>query len=72
MEYAVRLSRLHGRFMRSGNRIRWGGILPHETFAGSDAQLKAALDLLKEEIRSDPRPVPALPPHPNKAFPYRP
>jgi hypothetical protein len=30
------------------------------------------LDLLKEEIRSDPRPVPALPPHPNKAFPYRP
>jgi tricorn protease len=46
--------------------------LPHETFAGADAQLKAALDLLKEQIRSDPRPVPAPPPYPNKAFPYKP
>ncbi|HEY0800174.1 MAG TPA: S41 family peptidase, partial [Steroidobacteraceae bacterium] len=44
--------------------------LPHETFAGSDAQLKAALDLLKEQIRSDPRPVPPPPPYPNKAFHY--
>ena len=46
--------------------------LPHATFAGSDAQLKAALDLLKEQIRSDPRPIPAPPPYPNKAFPYTP
>ena len=46
--------------------------LPHATFAGSDAQLKAALDLLKEEIRNDPRPVPAAPPYPNKAFSYKP
>jgi tricorn protease len=46
--------------------------LPHATFAGADAQLKAALDLLKEEIRSDPRPIPGPPPYPNKAFPYRP
>ncbi|HXI48635.1 MAG TPA: S41 family peptidase, partial [Steroidobacteraceae bacterium] len=46
--------------------------LPHATFAGSDAQLKAALDLLKEEIRNDPRPVPGPPPYPNKAFSYRP
>jgi tricorn protease len=46
--------------------------LPHDTFAGSDAQLEAALDLLKEEIRSDPRPVPGPPPYPNKAFSYKP
>jgi tricorn protease len=46
--------------------------LPHDTFAGSDAQLKAALDVLKEEIAADPRPVPAPPPYPNKAFPYKP
>jgi tricorn protease len=46
--------------------------LPHESFAGSDAQLKAALDLLKEQIRSDPRPVPSPPPYPNKAYPYKP
>jgi tricorn protease len=46
--------------------------LPHATFAGADAQLKAALDLLKEQIRSDPRPIPGPPPYPNKAFPYQP
>jgi C-terminal processing protease CtpA/Prc len=28
--------------------------LPHATFAGEDAQLKAALELLKREISSDP------------------
>jgi tricorn protease len=46
--------------------------LPHESFAGTDAQLKAALDLLKQEILSDPRPVPPPPPYPNKAYPYKP
>ena len=46
--------------------------LPHESFSGADAQLKAAVDLLKEEIRTDPRPVPAPPAYPNKAFPYKP
>jgi tricorn protease len=46
--------------------------LPHATFAGEDAQLKAALELLKREISSDPRPVPPPPPYPNKAFPYKP
>jgi tricorn protease len=46
--------------------------LPHASFGGSDAQLKAALDLLKEEIRSDPRPVPGPPSYPNKAFSYKP
>jgi hypothetical protein len=30
------------------------------------------LDQLKEEIRSDPRPVPGPPPYPNKAFSYKP
>jgi tricorn protease len=44
--------------------------LPHGTFAGSDAQLEAAVDLLKKEIAADPRPIPAPPPYPNKAFPY--
>ena len=46
--------------------------LPHDTFSGADAQLKAALDLLKQEIAADPRPVPAPPAYPNKAFPYKP
>ena len=44
--------------------------LPHATFGGSDAQLDAALKLLKEEIGKDPRKVPAHPPYPNKAFKY--
>jgi tricorn protease len=46
--------------------------LPHGTFTGADAQLQAALDLLKQEIQSDPRPVPKAPPYPNKAFKYAP
>ncbi len=46
--------------------------LPHNTFGGADAQLQAALDLLKQEIRTDPRPVPKAPPYPNKAFKYVP
>ena len=46
--------------------------LPHATFAGGDAQLTAALDLLKQEISADPRPVPPPPAYPNKAFPYPP
>jgi tricorn protease len=46
--------------------------LPHATYAGGDAQLQAALDLLKQEISSDLRPVPAPPAYPNKSFPYKP
>jgi hypothetical protein len=46
--------------------------LPHETFAGADAQLRAALDLLLQEIAADPRPLPKPPAYPNKAFPYKP
>jgi tricorn protease len=46
--------------------------LPHATFTGSDAQLQAALDLLKQEIRTDPRPVPKAPPYPDKSFKYVP
>ena len=42
--------------------------LPHATFAGSDAQLDAAIKYLQKEIREDPRPVPKAPPYPNKAF----
>ena len=41
--------------------------LPHATFRGTDAQLQAAVELLQEEIRKDPRPVPEAPPYPNKA-----
>jgi hypothetical protein len=44
--------------------------LPHNTFTGSDAQLEAAMDLLKQEIQADPRPVPKAPPYPNKSFRY--
>jgi tricorn protease len=44
--------------------------LPHASFSGSDAQLDAALQYLKEQIQKDPRPVPKAPPYPNKAFKY--
>jgi tricorn protease len=44
--------------------------LPHASFAGSDAQLDAAMRYLEEEIRKDPRPVPTAPAYPNKAFKY--
>jgi len=46
--------------------------LPHATFAGSDAQLQAALDLLRQQIKDDPRPVPPHPPYPDKSFKYQP
>ena len=44
--------------------------LPHATFSGNDAQLEAAMDLLKQEIQSDPRPVPKAPPYPDRSFKY--
>jgi tricorn protease len=44
--------------------------LPAATFAGSDAQLAAAVKYLQEEIKNDPRPVPKAPAYPNKAFQY--
>jgi tricorn protease len=46
--------------------------LPHATFAGTDTQLQAGLDLLKQEIKDDPRPVPPHPPYPDKSFKYPP
>lgn len=42
--------------------------LPHATFAGDDEQLNAALKLLGQEIKDDPRPVPPHPPYPDKSF----
>jgi tricorn protease len=42
--------------------------LPYQSFDGRDAQLQAALDLLKTQIRTDPRPVPLPPPYPDKSF----
>jgi tricorn protease len=44
--------------------------LPHATFTGSDAQLDAAIQYLREEIRKDPRPFPKAPTYPNKSFRY--
>ena len=46
--------------------------LPHASFSGNDAQLQAAIDLLKQEIKDDPRPVPPHPPYPDKSFKYQP
>ncbi|HEY1902051.1 MAG TPA: S41 family peptidase [Terracidiphilus sp.] len=46
--------------------------LPHATYAGNDAQLQAAIDLLKQQIKDDPRPVPPHPPYPDKSFKYQP
>ena len=42
--------------------------LSHDTFSGDDAQLKAAINLLKRQIQTDPRPVPPAPPYPDKSF----
>jgi len=42
--------------------------LPHATFEGEDAQLKAAIDYLQEQIRLHPITIPPAPPRPNKAF----
>jgi tricorn protease len=44
--------------------------LPHATFGGTDAQLQAGIDLLKQEIKDDPRPLPPHPPYPDKSFKY--
>ncbi|MFH1700936.1 MAG: S41 family peptidase [Candidatus Zixiibacteriota bacterium] len=42
--------------------------LPHETFKGKDAQLDAAIEYLKEQIRLHPVEVPKPPPYPDKSF----
>ena len=42
--------------------------LPHATFNGKDAQLEAAIEYLKEQIRQDPPTVPSAPVHPDKSF----
>ena len=42
--------------------------LPHETYNGKDAQLEAAIDLLKKKILEDPRDVPKVPAYPDKSF----
>lgn len=45
--------------------------LPHATFSGDDAQLRAAIRLLQQQIKADPRPVPPHPPYPDKSFRYQ-
>jgi tricorn protease len=42
--------------------------LPHATFNGEDAQLEAAIKLLKDLIAKDPRKVPQPPAYPDKSF----
>lgn len=42
--------------------------LPKATFEGKDAQLDAAIEHLKELIRTEPRPVPQPPAYPDKSF----
>ncbi len=42
--------------------------LPHATFNGEDAQLKAAIDFLNKKIEEDPREVPPVPAYPDKSF----
>ncbi|MBZ0255662.1 PDZ domain-containing protein [bacterium] len=43
---------------------------PHQTFLGKDAQLEKAVEVLMEEIKNDPRPIPTPPPFPDKSFDY--
>ena len=45
--------------------------LPHATYQGEDAQLKAALAYLRKEIKEHPVEPPSQPPFPIKAFPAR-
>ncbi len=45
--------------------------LPRSTFDGEDAQLKAAIGYLKDEIAKHPVDVPKVPPYPNKALPKK-
>ena len=42
--------------------------LPHATFQGEDAQLKAAIAYLQKQIKEKPVKVPPVPPFPNKAL----
>ncbi len=42
--------------------------LPHSTFNGEDAQLKAAIDHLLKLIEEDPRELPPVPDYPDKSF----
>ncbi|UCE23415.1 MAG: PD40 domain-containing protein [Candidatus Zixiibacteriota bacterium] len=42
--------------------------MPHATFNGKDAQLEAAIEYLKEQIRVNPPPDPAHPGYPDKSF----
>ncbi len=44
---------------------------PRTTFDGRDAQLEAAVKHLQQLIANDPRPVPPVPPKPDKAFPRK-
>jgi tricorn protease len=44
--------------------------LPHSTFAGHDAQLEAAIEYLREQIREHPVDVPPPPHAPDKSFRY--
>ncbi|MCB2229542.1 PDZ domain-containing protein [bacterium] len=42
--------------------------LPHATFNGNDAQLKRAIEYLKQKIEEEPVTVPQPPRYPNKSF----
>jgi tricorn protease len=42
---------------------------PHATFRGEDAQLRAAIEYLRQQIAEDPRPIPDHPPYPDKSVP---
>jgi tricorn protease len=44
--------------------------LPHATFAGGDAQLKAAIQHLQRLIEEKPIQVPPVPKYPDKSFKY--
>ena len=45
--------------------------LPFETYKGKDAQLDAAIEYLKNEIKEHPVDVPKAPQHPDKSFKYK-
>lgn len=64
----------HGKWLIEGHGVDPDIVvddLPHATFEGKDAQLQAAIHLLEQEIKADPRPVPPHPAYPNKSFDYQ-
>ena len=59
---------INRRYKREGQPDIVVDNLPHATFNGDDAQLDAAIEYLKEQIRLNPPQVPIVPAYPDKSL----